>query len=140
MSQRLRQCLRLAQVRSIEHSLAALAAEQSLRKVVALETSAAQLARLRDGFGAQCGTSSGAALASIGEIAMRLDLARQSIGRSIDGARAQAEAAGEARLAARQRQESSEKLSDKAAREAAKAAEKKALAQPRARKSAGDAA
>jgi hypothetical protein len=125
MSNRLRQCLRLTHVRSIQHGLAALASEHAHRRVEALEMSADQLARLRVGFGVEPGFSSGAALASVGEIAMRLDIAREGLAKSISGARDQADIAREARLAARRKQESTQRLSEKTAAEAARHAEKK---------------
>lgn len=133
MSNRVRQCSRLVRVRSIQHNLAALVADHAFRRVEALESSAGQLARLRDGFAPEQGTSSGAIIASLGEIAMRLDAARDGLGKTITGARAQAAASGEARLAARQRQESAQRITDKAAADAARKAEKKQAASPRRR-------
>lgn len=118
MSARLRQCRRLVQVRSIQHDLAAIAAEQALNRVAALEASAVRLDQVRTSFGAEPGASSGAVLARSGEMAMRLDLARTDLKLSLEGARHHAAQSGAARVEARRKQESMKKLSDKAAAQA----------------------
>ena len=79
----------------------------------------------RGGFRAEPGLSSGAALASVGEIAMRLDLAREGLAKTLNGARDEAAIAKDARLAARRKQESAKRLGEKAAAEASRKAEKK---------------
>lgn len=128
MSGRARQSARLVRVRSIQHGLAALIAEHAARKVESLESSAGQLARLREGFGSELGLSSGAALAGIGEIAMRLDAAREGLGKSIASARARAAESHQARMTARRKQESAQRITDKKAAAAAREVEKKQVA------------
>jgi hypothetical protein len=127
MSNRLRQCLRVAQVRSIEHTVAAHTSALAARRVEALEMSDQQLARLRAGFRAEHGVSSGAILAGLGELAMRLDIAREGLRRSITGAREQAANSAELQIEARRREESMKKLAERAAAEAARAAEQMPL-------------
>ena len=122
MSSRVKQCLRLAQVRSVQHGIALAAVQQAFRRVAALEGSASRIDQLRHSFATSCGPSSGAGLARSGEMAMRLDLARKDLGLSIDRARHQAAASDEIRLDARRKQESMKKLSDRAALEASAAA------------------
>jgi hypothetical protein len=139
MSNRIRQCARLAQVRSIQHDLAAMIAERAVRQVAALEASADQLSRLRLGFSAERGLSSGAALASQGELAMRLDLARDKLNASIDGAKARAQAASTARIAAKQQQESAERLTDKVKTDRARREDRKAQSTPPRRQRGGNA-
>jgi hypothetical protein len=128
MSNRLRQCLRLTQVRSIQHALAAGVSNQAQQRVEQLELSEGQLARLRGGFRSAPGLISGAALASTGELAMRLDLARHDLARTLSGARDQAEVARDARISARRREESARRLGEKSAEQAARKAEKKQVA------------
>jgi hypothetical protein len=125
MTSRLRQRARIVRVRTIQHGLAAAVAEQAQRRVADLEESAARLADLRDGFGAGAGTLVGSSLASRGEIAMRLDLAREGLVRSIGTARVRAEICKDARIAAHRDQESAERLTERAVRDAARRAEKK---------------
>ena len=125
MSNRLRQCLRLTHVRGIQHAVAVMVSQQAQQRVQYLELSEDQLVRLRGGFGAEPGFSSGAALASVGEIGMRLDLAREGLAKSLDGARDEAAIARDARLAARRKQESAKRLGEKAAAQANRKAEKK---------------
>lgn len=120
-----RQCERLARVRTIQHGLAAAVSKRAALQVQTLEASSSQLASLREGFGNSQGTISGAALASLGEIAMRLDLARLGLSQSITGARAQASKYNSARLDARRNQESAERLTEKAATHAERRAERK---------------
>lgn len=125
MNQRVRQCARLARVRTIQHGLAAAVAERAVRQVESLETSAGKLALLRSGFGTEEGMVSGAALASLGEIAMRLDVAREGLTRSLQRARAQATVCRDKRIVARRDQESADRLTGNAAREAARRADRK---------------
>lgn len=125
MNSRVRQCTRLVRVRGIQHDLAAAVAARAVRQVETLESSDSKLAMLRDGFGVEQGTMSGAVLASLGEIAMRLDVAREGLGKSITGARAQADACKAARLVARRNQESAERLTGKAITQAVRRSERK---------------
>ena len=134
MSARVRQCARLARVRTIQHTLAAASASRAARQVEALEASSDKLASLRIGFGAEQGETSGSALASLGEIAMRLDVAREGLKASIAGARRKATLCKEARMAARRDQESAERLTEKAAIEESRKAEKQQAQRPFARR------
>ena len=132
MSNRLRQCLRLTHVRAIQHALAAGVSHQAQQRVDQLQLSEDQLARLRGGFRPQPGLSSGAALASVGELAMRLDLARDDLARVLSRARDQAAVARDARVAARRKEESAKRLGAKAAEQAARKAEnREAASSPR---------
>jgi hypothetical protein len=131
---------RIARVRRIQHGLAASAAAQAAGQVQLLESNRATLARMRGELRPSPGPSTGAALAQMGELAMRLDSARIGLGRSIDSARNVAIARESERVSARRDQESAEKL-QKAARDAAVAlAERRRLrsGRPRARRSDGD--
>lgn len=125
MNARVRQCTRLVRVRGIQHDLAAAVTARAVRQVETLEQSDGKLAQLRDGFGAEEGMISGAMLASLCEIATRLDVARETLGRSITGARAQADACKAARLIARRNQESAERLTQKATAQAVRRSERK---------------
>ena len=131
MNSRVRQCTRLMRVRGIQHDLAAAVAARAVRQVETLELSASKIATLRSGFVAEQGMVPGAVLASLGEIAMRLDVAREDLGKSINGARAQADACQEARLVARRNQESAERLTGKAVTQATRRSERR-RSEPRA--------
>lgn len=135
MSAMLRQRSRMVRVRRIQHGLAASAAAQASGQVELLENSAEQLARLRDGIGADGGVTNGNALATRGELAMRLDAARAGLQAPIARARSASAAQEQLRLAARRDQESAEKLQQRAASAAARLAERRAPAprRPRAR-------
>lgn len=138
MSGRARQCRRLVQVRAIQHNIALLAAEQALGRVAALEASAVRIEQVRLSFGAPEGRSTGAALARSGEMAMRLDIARTDLERSLEGARHHAAASGEARLEARRKKDSMTKLSERAAAEAQRREASKQQRVPAVRRKAGD--
>jgi hypothetical protein len=128
--------MRLARVRDIQFGLAAAVHGQAERQVELLEGSAVRLASLRDGFAAEAGATSGSVLASLGELAMRLELAREGLRNSIAGARGNAERCKEARDAARRDQESADRLTEKATTEARRRAERKQAEQFRPRKRA----
>lgn len=125
MSTRFRQVSRVARVRSIQHSLAALVADDAERRVRTLEMRAAHLERLRAGFSCEPGPSSGAALACRGEMALRLDTARHGLLHPIGDARAKADSCREGLIKARRNQESSERLADRVAADSAQALEKR---------------
>lgn len=105
---------RIARVRHIQHDLAAADAAQAQGKVHALELNAEQIGRLRAELAPHLGTTSGATIGSIGELAQRLENAREGLERTIKSARIAAEAKERVRLAARIQQESADKLKDKA--------------------------
>ena len=86
------------------------------------------------------GPSTGATLAQLGELAMRLDSARIGLGRSIDSARSVAIARESERISARRDQESAEKLQKAAIDAAVALAERRPLrsGRPRTRLSDGD--
>lgn len=121
----LRQRARIVRVRRVQHDLAAAAAAKATAQLRALEQSEERLKQLRHGLGASEGQLFGSALASVGELAMRLDKAREGLGRTIDGARVQVAAREGVRLAARRDQESAEKLEERAAAAARRAEERK---------------
>lgn len=122
---------RIARVRRVQHSLAAAAAVQAEHQANMLETSAERLSQLRFSLAVTKGVSSGAAMANLGELAMRLDDARLGLRDAIASARANADLHAEARLDARRRQESANKLEARAATALAEFLEKKAVASPR---------
>ena len=126
MSRLVQQRGRLARVRRIQHNLAATAAARAAGEVSKLEASATRLAALRDGLVAGQGRCSGATLASIGELAGRLDQAREGLGRTLTGARTIAAHRETQRLAARREQESAERLEQRASTTADRLAERKA--------------
>ena len=123
-----RQRARIVRVRRVQHDLAAAASAKATAQLKALEHSEERLGLLRQGLGAGQGELTGAALASIGELAMRLDKAREGLGRSITGARVQGATREGVRIAARRDQESAEKLEQRAAAAARRAAERKRAA------------
>jgi flagellar biosynthesis chaperone FliJ len=125
MNAQVRKNARLVRVRSIQHDLAAMVAEQAQRQLATLEASADKLARLRDGFGAGQGTMSADTLASMSELAMRLDLARLGLEQPIAGARAKAETCREVRIDAWRNQTSAERLMEKTVKDAERLAEKR---------------
>ena len=75
-----RQRARLAQVRRIQHGLAATVAAQAAGRVQMLETSRERLLQMRSELRPVEGATTGAAMARMGELAMRLDSARLSLG------------------------------------------------------------
>jgi hypothetical protein len=105
---------RIARVRRIQHDLAALAAAKASGHVQMLETNQQRLKAMREGLASAPGITSGASLSSRGELAMRLETARDGLGRTIDGARAAAALREKARIGARRDQESADKLQQKA--------------------------
>ena len=122
-----RQRARIVRVRRIQHGLAASAAAEAAGQVLQLETSRARLGRMRKELQPAEGPTSGAALARLGELAMRLDSARQGLGRSLESARSVAAVRESFRLAARRDQESAEKLERVAIGEAERLAERRPL-------------
>ena len=87
-----RQRARLARVRKIQHGLAATVAAQAAGRVQMLETSRERLRQMRGGLRPVEGPTTGAAMARMGELAMRLDSARHNLGPTIDSARSAAAA------------------------------------------------
>ena len=105
-----RQRARMARVRRLQHNLAASRAAEAAGQLRQLEMSSERLAQMRRELVAGQGLATGAALASAGELAMRLDAARAGLGQTIEGARAAVAMREQARLHARREQESAEKL------------------------------
>ena len=124
---------RIGRIRRIQHGLAAFAAAKASGHVQMLEANEERLRQMRLGLGAAAGPTSGAALASRGELAMRLESARDGLQGTIAGARAAAMLREEARLGARRDQESAEKLERRAASAAARAEDRRAGARFRPR-------
>jgi hypothetical protein len=120
-----RQRARLARVRRIQHGLAASVAAQAAGRVQMLETSRERLRQMRNELQTAEGHTTGAAMARMGELAMRLDSARYDLGPTIDSARSAAAAREAERLAARRDQESAEKLEAAALRAAEELAEQR---------------
>ena len=120
-----RQRARLARVRRIQHGLAATVAAQAAGRVQMLETSRERLRQMRGELCPVEGPSTGAAMARMGELAMRLDSARYNLGPTIDSARSAAAAREAERRAARRDQESAEKLEAAALRVAEELAEQR---------------
>lgn len=124
---------RIARVRRIQHDLAALAAAKASGHVQLLENNQHKLKLMREGLSAAPGVTSGAELSSRGELAMRLEAARDGLGKTIVGARAAASLREKARIGARRDQESAEKLERKAFSAAARDEDRRnnALFRPR---------
>ncbi len=101
---------RIVRVRKIQHGLAASAAVEAANRVAMLEMNQARLARMRNDLRPTEGATTGAALARMGELAMRLDTARHGLGPTIETARALAASLMGEQHAARRDQESAEKL------------------------------
>ena len=127
MKPQVRKAQRLMRVRTVQHNLAAVATHKARQQVEALEASIGKLVAIRDAMQPSAGGTTGAMLASSGEIAMRLDQARASVMQSADGARRRAEICREAQLAARQNQETADRLTEKAVKAVERAAERKQL-------------
>ncbi len=123
MSAAVKQRARIARVRRLQHGLAASSAAEAAGQLRNLEVSRERLARMRSDLDSAEGSTSGAWLSAAGELAMRLDAARQGLTGSIDAARKVAAAREQARLQARRKQESAEKLQQAAARAAIEAAD-----------------
>lgn len=135
-----RQRARIARVRKLQHELAALAVTQANGQVQQLELSHERLGSMRDVLTLQQGGTVGADLASRGELATRLDQARNGLVPSIANARANVERREIARLGARMKFESARKLEAKAIKSAEEADERRRMAshRPRSRTSSGD--
>lgn len=116
---------RLARVRKLQHGLAAVRAHRASQQVEQLELSRERLAILRAELNAGEGMTDGAALSRRGELAMRLDSARDGMVPAIMRARTLAEAEELARLDARIREESASKLHSAARREAQEAIDRR---------------
>lgn len=129
----LRQRARIARVRRIQHDLAALAAAKASGHVQMLEGNEQKLELMRRSLSAAPGLTLGVTLASRGELATRLENARDGLGQTIAGARAAASLREKARIGARRDQESAEKLEQKALSAAARAEDRRnsALFRPR---------
>ncbi len=105
---------RIVRVRSAQHMLAASAAASADQQVVSLETNSTKLGSLRDSLTVQTGTTNGATLQNRGELAQRLDRARDGLNQAIVNARKAAEERTAERIDARQKQESAAKLDARA--------------------------
>lgn len=105
---------RITRVRDVQHRLAMSAAASAEAQVAHLETNAAKLAQMRDSLTVSSGLTTGAVLQNRGELAQRLDKARDGLTDAIVSARAAAEQKVAERLQARQRQESAAKLDARA--------------------------
>ena len=112
-------------MRRLQHNLAASSAAAAQGQLRALEVSHDRLAAMRGDLAAEAGGTSGAALATRGELAMRLEAARIGLAPSIDAARSAAALREQARVRARQDQESADRLEQAAARAAIELADKK---------------
>lgn len=121
-----RQRARIARVRRIQHGIASLAAAKAAGHVQFLEANQQRLKAMHEGLAANPGNTCGATLAGLGELAMRLDAARDGLGTTIASAKVAARLREEARLGARREQDCAEKLERKAASAAARADEKRA--------------
>ncbi len=128
-----RQRARIGRIRRIQHNLAAFAAARASGHVEMLEANEEKLKQMRFGLSSATGPTSGAALASRGELAMRLESAREGLRPTIAGARVAAQLREQARLEARRDQESAEKLEQRAASAAARAEDKRMAARFRPR-------
>jgi hypothetical protein len=124
---------RIARVRKIQHDRAALAASKAAGHVRMLESNDERLGQMRRNLGTKPGLTTGAVLASRGELASRLEQARLGLGASINGARAAAALREQARIGARRDQESAEKLQDRAASAAAREEDRRMAARFRPR-------
>ena len=137
-----RQRARIARVRKLQHDLAALAVTQANGHVQQLVLSRERLGSMRDVLTPQEGATLGADLASRGELAMRLDQARNGLTPTIANARANVERREIARLGARVKFESARKLEAKAIQSAEEADERRRMAshRPRDRAASGETA
>lgn len=115
MSALVQQRQRIVRVRRIQHNAAANAAVDAAQRVQMIEGNRARLLQMRGELQPAVGLTSGAALARIGELGMRLDEARFGLGTSLGAARAMAATREGERIAARRDQESAEKLEQAAA-------------------------
>lgn len=115
MSALVRQRARIVRVRRIQHGVAASAAVDAAQRVQMIEGNRARLHQMRAELQPAAGLTTGAALARIGELGMRLDEARFGLGTSLGAARAMAATREGERRAARRDQEGAEKLEEAAA-------------------------
>jgi hypothetical protein len=120
-----RQRARLARVRRIQHGLAASHAAAAADRVQMLEMNRDRLRRMRSELQPIEGTTSGAALARMGELGSRIDGARQGLAVTIESARSAAIAREAERVVARRDQESAERLEQAAVRAAEEIAERR---------------
>ncbi|WP_114954191.1 hypothetical protein [Sphingosinicella terrae] len=130
MSRLLQQRTRILRVRRLQHDMAAGAAAEAAGKVQQLETSRRRLTQMRDELRPAPGATDGSGLARIGELAMRLEAARQGLGQTIDHARAAAAQKERVRIGKRRDQESAEKLQQAAAAAAEALAERQLARAP----------
>ncbi len=105
---------RITRVRDVQHRLAMSDAAAAEAQVTHLETNSAKLASMRDSLSVSSGPTTGAILQNRGELAQRLDKARDGMKGAILSARAAAEQKIAERLEARQRQEAAAKLDARA--------------------------
>ena len=110
MSSLLKQRARISRVRRLQHNIAASSVAEANMQLRQLEGSSERLTQMRLDLGARVGETTGALMASAGELAMRLDAARVGLAPSIDAARAAVAMKEEKRLHARRDQESAERL------------------------------
>jgi len=125
MSALLNQRARISRVRRIQHGLAASRAAEAVGRVQMLENNVERLSRIRGELRPTSGETNGAALARMGELAMRLDQARFGLAPTVENARAVAATRETERRGARRDQESAEKLERVAATLAEAAAERR---------------
>jgi flagellar biosynthesis chaperone FliJ len=116
MKSLLRRRARVVRVRRAQHLQAAAHAAQAEHKVDALRVSAERLAVLRRSLTIAPGVVPAAVLSNAGELAMRLDEARDGLSNAIASARVSADRLASLRIEARIRQESAEKLGEQAMR------------------------
>ncbi|MET0270205.1 MAG: hypothetical protein ABW173_07230 [Sphingomonas sp.] len=136
MKQLVRKRARIVRVRHVQHLQASAQAAQAEGRVATLEANAERLAMLRGSLTPEPGTLFAATLSNAGELAMRLDAARDGMTPAIRDARASAERLGMARMEARIRQESAERLGERAQAAYADWRERK-LATPHRRRGGG---
>ena len=125
MSALVQQRQRIVRVRRIQHNVAASAAVDAAQRVQTIEGNRSRLQQMRGELQPALGLTTGAALARIGELGMRLDEARFGLGSSLGAARAMAAIREDERLAARRGQESAEKLEQVAASAAEEQSERR---------------
>lgn len=121
---------RIARVRTLQHGIAATAAAQAAARVRELEDSAERLGLIHSSLRPADGLNPGARIASLGELAMRLDDAREGLKRSIGFARQAADAREGSRLVARRDQEGAERLHGRALAAETRAAERRIAGLP----------
>ena len=105
---------RVARVRRVQHLQAVSAAAVAEGRLLHLQGNADRLAAMRASLAQDLGTTSGAALGSIGELAVRLDAARVGLGTAIDSAQQVVDLRAAERLGAHIAREGAERLQDRA--------------------------